>query len=764
MAVRWLAGLRRSHVESGALARWIEARDLSGVIWEPGSWVAIDAAPEIASLAEAGARADSTLLWDLAVDDIRRACDELQEKFMGEDPASGWVGVWMDPDNLVDPPRAATAARTIQNEIGRPNLAVAFAWSGARAGSLSAIVAAGVPVVVTGASNAVDQVRTSRTKGMDKMLKTSDEDADVYDIPVFIVGTTASDGPVHGIEVVAESESDAVNLPTVQEAERSARALAVERLEHQLKAGEADDYEPDQFAVDIARECIYLDEDEILERIWHRDHTVWRDEPTEIADRLGWLDVARSMRERAGELSDYGRVVRSQGVLRIVLLGMGGSSLAPEMFTSVMPGGVPLEVVDTTDPVHISAVVERLDMSRTFFVVASKSGTTAETRSQFELFWSLSPRSDRFAVITDPGSELIALAESRGIKVFINPADIGGRYSALSLYGLLPAALSGIDPLSLLDPALHQMQANAASQPAVRAPAVRLGVAIAEGAAGDTFGGRDKLTLVLPPAIASFGSWVEQLIAESLGKDGKGVLPVDGETLGLPEVYGDDRLFIAYAVGDEPFHSGLDAIQEAGHPIIRIRIGSPRDIGAEVFRWELATAVVGYILDIHPFDQPDVEAAKNRAREALSDAEAGPPEAGSVDDLLSTVEPDDYIAIQAFITPDDASTERLRAVRTALRDRFHVAVTVGFGPRFLHSTGQFHKGGPDSGVCIQVTQAHASDLDVPGRDYTFGRLFQAQADGDLAALRDAGRRCARIGLSELEALASSQPSATIEGD
>ncbi|HVL82111.1 MAG TPA: glucose-6-phosphate isomerase, partial [Actinomycetota bacterium] len=259
------------------------------------------------------------------------------------------------------------------------------------------------------------------------------------------------------------------------------------------------------------------------------------------------------------------------------------------------------------------------------------------------------------------------------------------------------------------------------------------------------------LTLVLPDALAPMGAWIEQLVAESLGKDSKGILPVDAEPLGEPAVYDSDRLFVAYAVGDDRFDPALDALEE-DHPVVRIRIADTSRLGAECFRWELATAVCAHVLDIHPFDQPDVESAKVRAREALEEPAASPPDRGSAPEVLASVEPGDYIAIQAFLTPDTDTSRRLARARLALRDRYRVATTVGFGPRFLHSTGQFHKGGPASGVFLQVTKTHREDLEVPGRGYTFGRLFDAQADGDLLALRDANRRVARVTLEDLEGL------------
>ncbi|HVE93126.1 MAG TPA: glucose-6-phosphate isomerase, partial [Actinomycetota bacterium] len=283
-------------------------------------------------------------------------------------------------------------------------------------------------------------------------------------------------------------------------------------------------------------------------------------------------------------------------------------------------------------------------------------------------------------------------------------------------------------------------------------PAARLAAAIAEAAAGDAWDGRDKVTLVLPDQLRSFGSWLEQLIAESLGKEGKGVIPVASEPLGPLEVYDEDRLFVAYGVGDEPWPAALEAI-EAEHPVVRIRIWSLSDLGAECYRWQMATALTAHILDIHPFDQPDVESAKQRSRQALEQS-GQRPDPGDAAALLSALDPGDYVGIQAFLTPSSENNRRLQQVRVKIRDRHRVATTAGFGPRFLHSTGQLHKGGPESGVFLQVTKTHGTDVEVPGMGFSFGRLFDAQADGDLQALRDAGRRVARVGIEDLEKLAS----------
>ena len=484
---------------------------------------------------------------------------------------------------------------------------------------------------------------------------------------------------------------------------------------------------------------------DVLRRIWRKDHRVWKDDPTEITDRLGWLTVADLMHERVAELDQFAKQAAADGFTAAVLLGMGGSSLAPDVFATTFgtaERALRLIVLDTTHPVTIERVTGELDLDHTLFIVASKSGTTTETLSHFAHFWSLTGRGEQFVAITDPGTPLEDLAAEHGFRAtFRNPEDIGGRYSALSYFGLVPAALIGMDVHGLLDRAEEMECANDGCVAVSDAPAALLGAVMGEGA----LAGRDKLTLFLPPEIASFGNWVEQLIAESTGKEGKGILPVVGEDLGEPRVYGDDRVFVA--IGD---HAGLDILEAAGHPAIRLRYDGPLQIGAEFFRWELATAVAGHILGINAFDQPNVAEAKAATKEIL---EQGPGEAAGFDDLgavLAEVRPGDYVSIQAYLDRTPETEEVLQGIRMRLRDRLHVATTLGFGPRFLHSTGQLHKGGPNTGVFVQVVdERRDADPDIPGGAFSFGTLIDAQALGDLRSLRAHDRRVARVTLEQL---------------
>jgi len=488
-----------------------------------------------------------------------------------------------------------------------------------------------------------------------------------------------------------------------------------------------------------------MDRDKTIERIWRKDHTVWKDDPAEITNRLGWLSVTDLMHERIGELEAFAKQASAEGFDTAVLLGMGGSSLAPEVFMRTFgsaDGALELIVLDTTHPATIRRVSGEVDLRTTLFVVASKSGGTTETLSHFAHFWDATPIGNQFVAITDPGTSLETLARDHRFRsVFLNPEDIGGRYSALSYFGLVPAALIGAPLHEVLDRAEEMEVASERMVPAAQSPGATLGALMGEGARG----GRDKLTLALPPEIASLGSWVEQLIAESTGKEGKGIVPVVGEPLAAPDQYGQDRVFVG--IGD---HEALEALENAGHPVARLAFDGREQIGGEFFRWEMATAVAGSILGINAFDQPNVQEAKDATKEILASGSVEDPGFDDLGALLKEVGEGDYVAILAYLDRTSETEDALERVRLAIRDRYKVATTTGFGPRFLHSTGQLHKGGPNSGVFIQVVDARRSvDVPIPGQPYTFGTLIDAQALGDLRSLRTRGRRVARVTFDQL---------------
>ena len=473
-----------------------------------------------------------------------------------------------------------------------------------------------------------------------------------------------------------------------------------------------------------------------VDRMRSGDHTLWQDDPTEVADRLGWLVSPAEMRSEIADLEAFAAEVAGDGFQHAVVMGMGGSSLFPEvLYRTFGParGRLRLHVLDTTDPAAIARATTGLPLDHTLFVAASKSGTTIETTSQLAHFSEQFPNARHFVAITDPGTPLAELGRERGFRrVFENRPDIGGRYSALSYFGLVPGALLGVDLAALLTRATAGVDRTDHL-------AVWLGAAMAVGAQH----GRDKLTLLLPPEISSFGLWLEQLIAESTGKQGKGVIPVADEPLGAPDVYGDDRLFVVVGAGDAD--TG-DATPPG--PSIHLRLDSPLDLGHHVLLWELATALAGVVLGINPFDQPNVAEAKEATGRVLAE---GLPDVAEqpLGKLLAGSQPGDYLAIQAYVDPGSDVVDRLQRARVALRDRLRVATTLGVGPRFLHSTGQLHKGGPPTGVFVQVVGDDPHDVAIPGRDFGFSMLKQAQAAGDLAALEAKGLRAGRVALDEL---------------
>ncbi|MEX2503863.1 MAG: hypothetical protein WD378_03370 [Egicoccus sp.] len=489
----------------------------------------------------------------------------------------------------------------------------------------------------------------------------------------------------------------------------------------------------------------------LVPRIWDRDHTVWRDDPTEISDRLGWLDAPERADEVTGDLQRLAADVVADGFTDVLLVGMGGSSLYPEVLATVfgpVAGHPRLRVLDSVDPAAVDALERDLPWQATLLVPASKSGGTVEMACHLDRF---SQRLDEvhdtgggrhIVPITDPGSALEAQATDRGYRSVVHgQPDVGGRFSALTPFGLLPAALLGLDLEAHLAPARKELEAARSQDPDVNGPAV-LGATLAAAHRA----GRDKLVLVLPDEIAGFGLWIEQLVAESTGKEGRGILPVLDADLEGMDRWGDDRLVVV--LGDEP---AADDIARAGHPVVQLPWSGPEQLTAEVVRWEFAIAVAGALLGINPFDQPDVQSAKTATERVLAEGQELPP-TGDADEVLGDVGPGDYVALLGFVTPGGDDEAAVRAAADRLRSRLGVPVTVGIGPRYLHSTGQLHKGGPNDGRFLVVVGDDDLDVEIPGREFSFGRLKRAQAAGDLAALQAAGRRAVRITVDDLARL------------
>ncbi len=525
-----------------------------------------------------------------------------------------------------------------------------------------------------------------------------------------------------------------------------------------------------------------------MQRLWQRDAKLWTG--SDEANWLGWLDIVDEQIAQHEQLAKVAKEVQARGFQHVLLLGMGGSSLCPEVLRMTF-GRVThfptLHVLDSTDPAQVKAFEHLIDIPKTLFIVSSKSGSTLEPNIFKQYFFERTKQAvgavkvgSQFIAITDPGSKMQQVAEAdRFLHVFFGRPSIGGRYSALSNFGMVPAAVMGLDTKKFLDRAADTVKACGPAVSVEENPGAALGVVL--GVAANA--GRDKVTIITSPGISDLGAWLEQLLAESTGKIGKGIIPVDREHLTTPEVYGNDRVFVYVRLESGPDadqDAKVAAIEKAGHPVVRIAMADIYDLGAEFFRWEIATAVAGSIIGINAFNQPDVEASKIATRNLTSEYEKTgslPAEKPVVEDNgvklftdeknaaelakaaggdqslvgylkahLARIKTGDYFAVLGYIQMNAEHEQNLQALRHAVRDKKRVATCLGFGPRFLHSTGQAYKGGPNSGVFLQITCDDSVELPVPGQKYTFGIVKAAQARGDFQVLADRGRRALRVHL------------------
>jgi len=568
-----------------------------------------------------------------------------------------------------------------------------------------------------------------------------------------VSGPTAQRDPQQDIDALAEAGvdlaviTDQLLIDGVDQFEQAMHRLlaGIEERRQAVMTGKPPAIEarlPSELAQPVADRVARAGTENVAQRVWRKDPSLWggtADSP-EITDRLGWLTVSETMLEQAPALEAFVRECRDAGYTDAVLLGMGGSSLGPEVIRrsfSEVPGGLRLQVLDSTHPDAIRRVENSIKIDKTLFIVSSKSGGTVETLSHYHHFRAKAGP-EQFCVVTDPGSPLQTLAADDGLRhAFLNPSDIGGRYSVLSYFGLVPAALMGVNVEALLHRCQVAEQNCAHYDSSQNNSGLWLGAVLGELA----LHGRDKLTFIVSPPIESFGLWVEQLIAESTGKHGRGMLPVADEPLGEPEDYGEDRVFIYLRHEDEPVEALDDAVHklaDAGHPTLTLPTHGAADLGRVFFLAEFAVAVAGWALEINPFDQPNVQEAKDATKRVLDSGAL--PEIESASDealgaLLADAAPPHYVAVMGYLAPTEGLVEAIAELRTAIRAKTRAAVTFGYGPRFLHSTGQLHKGGPPAGHFLQLVDEPLTDDEIPGSAYSFQTLIAAQSAGDLQTLR-----------------------------
>ena len=518
------------------------------------------------------------------------------------------------------------------------------------------------------------------------------------------------------------------------------------------------------FELDIKKHFNQLDKNSTISRLWERDYTLWDDQDASIKKRLGWLSAAEQMKTKLGEIEAFANEIKLENLKYFVLLGMGGSSRAAKVihrtigWNNSFPKMVPLE---STVPSTIGKALNEIDLKSTLVIVASKSGNTMEPLLTYELFKSEIVKAighheamNRFVAITDEHSPLHQLSVKENFrKAFLNPKDVGGRFSGITYFGLVPAALLGANIRAMIDSGEHMRSLCAPEKPTAENPGAVLGATIGYLAKC----GQDKLTLITSPSVFGYGLWVVQLIAESLGKSGKGVIPIAGEPLMKPEHYGDDRFFVYLRLDTDDnaqTDTGIAEIKSNGHPVTTINMSDTNSFGAEIFRWEIAISIAASVLEVNPFNQPDVQLSKTSTHEILSDlstnkliANIAPDPISKLNSYLNSCQPNDYFALLAYLPHNSTIDQALRSMREKVARKYKIATTLGHGPSYLHSTGQLHKGGPNSGIFLMLTAPHENDISIPTKSYTFGQVTDADAIGDLQTLKNLNRRVVHIKLA-----------------
>ncbi len=874
----WLDNIQRKMLENGELKAMIERGDIRGMTSNPTIFnnaisKTKDYDSALTPLAWAGWDAEK-IFWELAIEDIRAACDFFAPLYEETNGGDGYVSIEVSPDIANDTDAAFAQAEHLWGRVARPNLMVKIPATEAGIPAIQKGIAAGININITliFSLKRYAEVMEAYLSGLEERVAAGGSINQIASVASFFVSRVDTkidpklpkDSPLLGKAAIANAKLaydefyktfagtrwenlkdkgarvqrplwastgtknpaypdtlyidnlvgpetvntvppktlDAIRdhgkaeltitrgLDEAQDAIAQLEAMGIsmdvvtQELEDEGVKAFAEAFEELIATIDerrktaasslgplagpVSKRIAQLEADLVPARLWKHDPALWANDPegqAEVKIRLGWLDSIEDARKRLNEYSSFAKQIHDEGIDRVLVLGMGGSSLTAEVLSTLLASAkveakLSLAILDSTDPHQVLQAARFYPPDKTLYIVASKSGGTAEVTAAFDYFWELSKgNGSRFIAITDPGTSLESLARERGFrKTFSSDPNVGGRFAALTDFGLVPAALLGMDIEKFLGSAEWMRRQTMEHVPAARNPGMALGALIAESA----LAGRDKLTVLADAPVFALANWIEQVIAESSGKQGKGILPVVLEPLDLPEVYGQDRLFV-YLRQNGELDNGIAALKHAGFPVIEFPISSPYDAGAEFFRWEMAISVACHILGVNAFDQPDVQDSKNRTKAKIADYQ----KAGKLADVdlvdvkdakealekfLSEAKAGDFVAINAYVPRNKETVTAMQLLRVAIREKTKCAVPAGFGPRFQHSTGQFHKGGPNKGLFIQVVYDTKEDMDIPTEGLSFLTLLRAQALGDYEALQAAGRRVLRVCLDSADQL------------
>ncbi|HZJ23171.1 MAG TPA: bifunctional transaldolase/phosoglucose isomerase [Anaerolineales bacterium] len=888
----WMDNIQRKQLENGELKAMIERGDIRGMTSNPTIFnnaiaKTTDYDSALTPLAWAGWDAEK-IFWQLAVEDIRAACDLFSPLYEETNGGDGYVSIEVSPELAYDADAALAQTEQLWARVRRPNLMVKIPATKEGVPAIRRAIAVGINVNITliFSLKRYAEVMGAYLSGLEDHLAAGHSIDNIASVASFFVSRVDTkidprlpeDSPLRGKAAIANAKlayeafqktfvgrrwenlkvkgarvqrplwaststknpaypdtiyvdnligPETVNTVPPQtleairdhakvevtltrdldkaqdaiaqlEAQGISMDVVTQELEDEGVKSFADSFKQLLATIDerrknavsslgpladsVSTRIAQLEAESVPARLWSHDPTLWAKDPTaqtEVKIRMGWLDSPDKARALVPSYQSFAKEIQNEGIGRILVLGMGGSSLTAEVFASLLADSKieatsPLGILDSTHPDQVAQAAEDFPPEKSLYIVASKSGGTAEVNATFDYFWELSKEDgSRFIAITDPGTSLEALARDRKFRrIFSADEAVGGRYSALTDFGLVPAALLGMDLNRLLDRAEWMKRQCGQHVPAARNPGLVLGSVIAESA----LEGRDKLTILADAPLSAFAGWIEQIIAESSGKDGKGILPVPLEPIGEVESYGKDRLFVYLRQAGE-LDENMKALREAGHPVLEFAIPDVYDIGAEMYRWEIGTVVACSILGVNAFDQPNVQASKDITKAKIAEYQkngklnegepawngdgvqifssssvSGEKLEAVLENFLKDAKPGGYIAINAYLPRNAQMIDALQAMRAAIRAKTGNAVTAGFGPRFQHSTGQFHKGGPENALFIQLTAESEKELDIPSEGLTFGTLIRAQALGDYESLVAAGRKVLRVHIPNSKSL------------